>query len=306
MNAITENPYRILGLFCNSNEKELQKQIAIINRFAEVGKIKSFEYDFPFLGNIKREQQTIREASSKIEQAKNKVHYSLFWFLNINHIDDAAFNHLKVSRIDKATEIWEKVIKDHPISEKNYSAAINLSTLNLGLITLNGSFDIEQFKKSIDLKGQIISSDHFVNFIKTVAGDNLILKREHILNEFVDEVLLIIKPYLNSDNGITQDKLIDLFDSFPFDTKKYVMGKFTDRPFNHINDYIEKTKIKRVNKVTDADKYGEELYKNTENELLKLKNILGGENIQYRLISDKLANEILQCAIDFFLNIETN
>lgn len=56
MNAVRENPYRTLGLFGNATEKELQKQIATIKRFAEVGKSKSFDYDFPFLGHFKREE----------------------------------------------------------------------------------------------------------------------------------------------------------------------------------------------------------------------------------------------------------
>ena len=94
MNAVRENPYRTLGLFGNATEKELQKQISTIKRFAEIGKSKSFDYDFPFLGDFKREEQTVASAASKIEQAKNKVHFALFWFLNTNHIDEAALNHL--------------------------------------------------------------------------------------------------------------------------------------------------------------------------------------------------------------------
>jgi hypothetical protein len=50
MNAINNNPYRTLGLFGNSKEKELQKQISTIKRFAEVGKTKAFDNDFPFFG----------------------------------------------------------------------------------------------------------------------------------------------------------------------------------------------------------------------------------------------------------------
>ena len=37
MNAIINNPYRTLRLFGNSTEKELQKQITLLKRFAEFG-----------------------------------------------------------------------------------------------------------------------------------------------------------------------------------------------------------------------------------------------------------------------------
>ena len=46
MNIIKQNPFRVLGLLGNSTERELQKQIGIIKRYAEIGKSKSFDYDF--------------------------------------------------------------------------------------------------------------------------------------------------------------------------------------------------------------------------------------------------------------------
>lgn len=300
MNAIKENPYRTLGLFGNATEKELQKQIATIKRYAEVGKSKSFDYDFPFLGDFKREEQTVATAASKIEQAKNKVHFSLFWFLNTNHIDEAALNHLKEANIEKAIEIWEKLIKDNVITLKNYSAALNLSTLHLGLATVNGSFKPIQFKKCIELKGHLIASDAFINFVLAVAGENTSVTKETIRKEFVDEVLQILKPYLNKSNGISTAQLIDAFSSFPAETKQYVAAKFTDRPIHNIESQVEKTKHKRMDNVSDAEVYGEELYKDTKEDLVFLKNVLGTNNVNYQVLVNKIAEEILQCSIEFF------
>ncbi|MDP2414820.1 hypothetical protein [Daejeonella sp.] len=300
MNAVRENPYRTLGLFGNATEKELQKQIATIKRYAEVGKSKSFDYDFPFLGDFKREEQTVAAAASKIEQAKNKVHFSLFWFLNTNHIDEAALNHLKEANIDKATEIWEKLIKDNTITAKNYSAALNLSTLQLGMTTLNGSFNPIQLKKCVELKGHIISSDAFLNFVQTVAGDNTSVSKETIRKEFVDEILQILKPYLNKTKGITSSQLIDAFSSFPSETKQYVAAKFTDRPVSNIENQVEKTKQSRTEDASDAEEYGEELYQQTKTDLAFLKNVLGAGNVNYQVIVNKVSNELLQCSIDFF------
>jgi len=300
MNAVRENPYRTLGLFGNTSEKELQKQIAIIKRYAEVGKSKSFDYDFPFLGSLIRQQESVTDAASKIEQAHNKVHYSLFWFINTSHIDNAALDHLKESNVDKATEIWEKLLKTNTITSKNYSAALNLSTLHLGLLTLNGSFNTISFKKYLEMKGQIISSDAFVSFVQTVAGNNLSIDRDKILIEFVNEVLYILKPYLNKSNGISSVQLIDAFSSFPIIIKQYIVGKFIDGPINKVESMVEQTKIKRTNNEKDADKYGTELYQNIKEDIVFLTNVLGTNNIQYQVLANKVANEILQCAIDYY------
>jgi len=301
MNAIKENPYRTLGLFGNATEKELQKQLSTLKAFARVGKSKSFDYDFPFLGDIKREEQTITAAASNIEQAKNKVHYSLFWFLNTNHIDEAALNHLKEANIDKATEIWEKILKDNAINTKNYSAALNLSTLQLGMITLNGSFNPTQLRKCVELKGHILTSEAFMNFVQTVAGDNTSVSKETIRKEFVDEILQILKPYLNKTNGVTSALLIEAFNSFPTETKQYIASKFTDRPISNIEDYIEKAKQSRTEDASNAEEYGAELYKQAKEDLAFLENVLGVNNVNYQVIVNKVANEILQCAIDFFI-----
>lgn len=301
MNAVKNNPYRTLGLLGNSSEKELQKQIATIKRFAEVGKTKAFDYDFPFFGEISRSLEKVQEAASKLEQAKNKVHYALFWFLNSGHIDEAALNRLKEGQIEKATEIWEKTLKDSKVTAKNFAAISNLSTLQLGIATYNGSFDPEKFSDSIDLKGKLLLSDVFNNFVSTVIGEGVSINRDIILKEFVDEILQMVKPYLNKPKGIKSSQLISAFNSFPNEIKQYVSGRFTDRPLNNIENQIELTKQKRNDNPNDAEEYGEELYKNTKEDLAFLKNVWGSNNIQYQMIANKLANEILQCAIDFFV-----
>lgn len=301
MNAIKDNPFRTLGLFGNATEKELQKQIATIKRYAEVGKSKSFDYDFPFLGDFKREEQAVASAASKIEQAKNKIHFSLFWFLNTNHIDEAALNHLKEANIDKATEIWMKMIQDNIITTKNYAAALNLSTLQLGMTTLNGSFNPIQFKKCVELKGYIISSDAFLDFVRTVAGDNTGINKEAIRKEFVDEILQLLKPYLNKSNGITSVQLIDAFSSFTTETKQYITAKFTDKPLSSIDNQVEKTKKERTDNANNEEESGAELFKNTKIDLAFLKNILGESNVNYQVVVNKVANEIVQCAINYFI-----
>jgi len=300
MNAVKNNPYRTLGLFVNSSEKELQKQIATIKRFSEIGKTKTFDYDFPFFGEIDRSIEKVHEAASKIEQAKNKVHYALFWFLNNGHIDEAALNNLKEGHIYKAAEIWEKTLKGTVVTSKNFSAISNLSTLQLGIVTLNGSFDHEKFFTSIDLKAKLLLSKVFNNFVTTIIGEGISINQDIILKEFADEILQIVKPYLNKPNGIKSSQLINAFSSFPNEIKQYVSGKFTDRPLNNIESKIEITKQKRVDNPNDAEEYGEELYKNTKEDLIFLKNVWGANNVQYQMIANKLANEILQCSIDFF------
>jgi hypothetical protein len=283
-----------------SQDTHLQKQIAVITRYAEVGKTKSFDYDFPFLGEIRRDQESVSNAAKQIEHAKNKVLYSLFWFVNNHHIDKFALNLLTKGEIQPAVDTWGKLLEKNTVTTISYSAALNISTLQLRLITRNGSFDIDQFKKCIDLKGQVFSSDIFIDFVRTVAGENTIVNKDTISKEFVDEVILIVNPFLNKKNGITSKQLIDSFSSFPSETQQYVSSKFTDKPLIDIENQVEQTKNKRVKNAQYADQYGTELYEKTKADLKFLADMLGKSNVKYQVLVNNVAQEILQCSIDYF------
>ena len=108
MNHIYNNPFRILGLPITSSEREIAKQINTLSTYAEMGKTKSFETDFPFLPHTDRTPQVIEEAKKQIEQNESKFLQSLFWFWKNNSVDELAFDVLKEGKTEKAIDIWEK------------------------------------------------------------------------------------------------------------------------------------------------------------------------------------------------------
>jgi hypothetical protein len=305
MNIIKQNPFRILGLTGNATEKELQKQIGIIKRYAEVGKTKSFDYDFEFIGDFTRNSDEIQQASNSIEQAHKKLLYSLFWFVKNNQFDEIAFNNLKEKETDKAIEIWNKTLKEE-ITSKNYSSYLNLSTLYIALSTIDDQIELQKLQAGISLKGNLIHSENLKDFSKLVTGNGIANDPIEISKRFVDEVLELLKPYLNKTNGISTNDLISLFNTFPASIKKYISAKFTEIPISSIENKIEKTTRKRKDNPRNAEENGEELYKSTKSDITLLKKLMGASNVQFQMLSDKVANEILQCSVDFFNDRQEN
>ena len=299
MNIIKQNPFRILGLTGNATEKELQKQISIIKRYAEIGKSKSFDYDFEFIGDFSRTSGEIQQASNKIEQSHKKLLYSLFWFVKNNQFDDIALKNLKEGDIDKAIEIWNKTLKEE-ITSKNYSSYLNLSTLYIVLSTIDGQIELQKLQDGIALKGVLIHSERLKDFSKLVTGNGNTNDPVEISKNFVDEVLELLNPYLNKRSGISTNDLINLFNKFPLSVKNYVTEKFTEIPISSIENEIEKSTRKRKDYPSDAVEHGEELYKLTKSDIILLKKLLGSTNMQFQMLADKVANEVLQCSIDFF------
>jgi len=305
MNIIKQNPFRILGLTGNATEKELQKQIGIIKRYAEVGKTKSFDYDFEFIGDFTRNSDEIQQASNSIEQAHKKLLYSLFWFVKNNQFDEIAFNNLKENETDKAIEIWNKTLKEE-ITSKNYSSYLNLSTLYIALSTIGDQIELQKLQAGISLKGNLIHSENLKDFSKLVTGNGIANDPIEISKKFVDEVIELLKPYLNKQNGISTNDLISLFSTFPASIKKYISAKFTEIPISSIENKIEKTTRKRKDNPRNAEENGEELYKATKSDITLLKKLMGVSSVQFQMLSDKVANEILQCSVDFFNDRQEN
>jgi len=299
MNIIKQNPFRILGLPGNATERMLQKQIGTIKAFARVGKSKTFDYDFEFIGDFSRGINEIQQASNSIEQAHKKLLYSLFWFVKNNQFDEIAFNNLKEKDTDKAIEIWNKTLKEE-ITSKNYSSYLNLSTLYIALSTIDDQIELQKLQAGISLKGNLIHSESLKDFSILVTGNGIANDPIEISKKFVDEVIEFLKPYLNKRNGISTNDLISLFNAFPTSIQKYTSAKFTEIPISNIENKIKKTIIKRKKNPGNSGSYGSDLYRSTKHDLASLRDIRGESNDQLHMIANKLANEILQCSIEFY------
>ena len=299
MDIIKQNPYRVLGVLANCSERELQKQIAVIKRFSEVGKSKSFDHDFDFLGSVSRSSEDVQLAASKIEQAHKKIHYALFWFINASHFDEIVFNNLKEENKGKAIDVWNKTLKNG-VSVKNYSSYQNLSTLYIASAIIGGQLDLEMMRMGVELKGELLNSDCFSSFVDLIGGEGIVVDQEKIGEIFVDDIIDIVAPLLGSNAQVKNERIITLFDGCSDHIKKYLVGKYTEEPFRNIETEIEKSKERRNKNARDADYIWRVLYKSAKNNIEFLRSLLGKSDLQVQVIVDKVSNEIMQCSIDYF------
>jgi hypothetical protein len=288
MKTIINNPYRVAGILANSSEKDVLKQKSKIKRFSEVGKEISSEYDFPFLTSLQRSSAIIDKAFSDIEQNQNKVFYSLFWFLNINPIDNTAIQHLISGNKEKASEIWEKLSNEKEVNSKNYSAFNNISTLYLL------AHSKEDLKRGISTKIKLIESENFKDFVHTVADETFSIDIPKQIELLIDELLTQFK------NKYSTSEIMELFSNCNGTTQKYLSKRFTEEPIHKIETQIKQCTKKRTKDKINSYKCATDLYSNTKSELTLLKSIVGNTNLQYKMLADNLAKEILQCSVDYF------
>ncbi len=287
MQKINNNPFRVIGIVANSSAKEIQSRRGKIQAYARVGRESSSEYDFEFLEPITRSEEVLNKAFSEIEQHKNIVDHSLFWFMNLNPIDETAIQHLINGNKEKAIEIWEKITEGKEVSSRNFSAFNNIGTLYF----LEGSED--KLKRGIEYKIKLIESDHFQTFVHSVADEMYTIDSEKQVQFLIDDLLKQINGKYSTPEKIA------LFDGNP-SVKTYLFGKFTEEPLHRIETQIEQSKKKRANDKINSYRFGSDLFANTKVDLSQVKSILGISDLKYKMISDKVAKEILQCSIDYF------
>ncbi|WP_209332413.1 hypothetical protein [Lunatimonas salinarum] len=294
MELIQNNPYRIAGILSNATERELQKQKTKIKAYTKVGKEIKSDFDFQFLGNIDRTEESVNKAFSNVEQNQDKVNYALFWFLNVSPFDNTAIEYLKNGDEEKALEIWEKVTNDKDVNSKNFSAFNNLGTYKLL------SRDKLDIKKGIEAKIKLIESDYFESFVHSVADETYTIDNQKQSEKLIDELLTQFK------NQYSSSETLQLFSGCNGTTQRYLSKKFTEEPLHKIESQIESCKKKRKADKSRAYEFGLKLFTNTKDDLSLLKSLLGTSDLKYKAVADQLANEIMQCGIDYFNESQEN
>lgn len=294
MNVIKNNPYRIAGILSNATERELQKQKTKIKAYIKVGKEIKTDFDFQILDGISRTEESVNKAFSKIEQSQDKVNYSLFWFLNVSPFDNTALEYLKNGDNEKAIEIWERVTNDKEVNSKNFSAFNNLGTYKL--LSLSQT----EIKEGIEAKIKLIESDYFENFVHSVADETYTVDNQKQSETLIDELLTQFKKRYSSS------EILKLFSGCNSTTQQYLSKKFTEEPLHKIESQIESCKKKRRANEINAYTFGLNLYTNTKDDLSLLKSLLGINDLKYKAVADQLANEIIQCGIDYFNENQEN
>jgi hypothetical protein len=300
MHIIQNNPYRTVGLLVGATAAQQNRHLTRIPRYIDSGDAIPEEFttfSFPALGEINLTLQNVSDASLKLDHYSDKMNAALFWFYNGNPItDDPAFEALKDGDTDTAIGIWRKLAYDseddsyNEITKRNASAFHNLSTLYLQ------EYGIDE--DTLHLKLLFLESD-FSNELKNKATDESfkISKKE---------LQLLFLNSLTEEEDFETSELIEFISNIEFSAKEDFLKSFVQKPFEQIEKIIGESNNKRKLNKANSVSIGKALFEQTSDNLNQLKAILGTTNVRYSSIADKVANEILQCSIDFFNHHQEN
>jgi hypothetical protein len=300
MQAILNNPYRIVGLLVGATAREQERQVRRLKQFLEAEQDPPDDYSFPTIGNLQRTLEKVNEAAAKLTLDSDKMNAALFWFYDGNSAlktDVEAFNAIKETDLDQVLSIWTTLTSNGEVSQRNASAYNNLGTLYLSWILEGKNTNEVQLEKGISFKLKFLESAFYTE-LQYLATDEKVYKPTK-----KDIQLLFLKTMqseIEKNGGITSNKFLEILTKQEFSAKEDFLKGFIQKPIEQIEKKIDEAKNKRKANKAFAASAGKSLYEQTTESLLQLKSILGLSNIKFASISDKVSGELLQCGIDYF------
>lgn len=271
LDIIQNNPYRLLGVYSTSSQKEIVANQGKMKAFLKVGRDVSFPLDLNgVLQAVPRTEQNVTEANAKLTLPAEQLKYAQFWFAKCTQIDEIACSKLTNGNIDSAVEIWCK--------KATVSSLQNLIVCALIKNQLNNAIKY----------AESLYSSYGNEFVKMVLGDTALATSENLAHEFLNVLCEELNP--NQFLGFITNQ----------EWKEYVGNKSTKPLINKISSAVDVCKTSRGKGITARYNAGTKLMNDTKADLSQLKQFLSSSDLQYQMIADKLGLEILQCGIDYY------
>lgn len=275
LDVIINNPFRVLGVYSSAKQAEILKNANKMKAYLNVGKEISFPTDMNYLfSKINRTIESVVNAQTELNLPKDRIRHALFWFCSASPVDDVALKYLVAENPEKAIEICEK--------KSSFASILNLAVLSIAL---------KQYSSAASLYALLVHTPEYSSkLLATVCDVTFQITESELMHIVIDELLKVEKP-LQLVNSLNDEQ-----------DKGYVKEKALSEPIDKI---ISEINIAKSVSGSDADASlhaGKALIRNTKTALSTIKSLVGSSHPQYQSIADKLANQILQCGINYFNN----
>lgn len=272
MKIIESNPYRYLGVFANASVKERVANSARLRAFLQVGRQPDFPLDLKqYLPPVARTSESVAKAEADLTLPNDRVRYAQFWFIKSTPIDEIAFNHLFAGNMDMAVELWKR--------RERLSSLQNRMMCYL----LRGKY---VYAAGVaDRLYQKYSQDFCI-----LIDPTLKLSQDDFINNFFDT--------------LATEHDVDLA-SFSWERcsqrwKDILNERLVSPVISQIEDSIGSAKSVKRDSPSGRYNAGVKLMEDTRPLIARLKSVCSDTDIRYQNVMDKLANEILQCGIDYY------
>ena len=300
MKAIQENPYRVLGVWAGATEREIVRQQTRLKAYLDVRKEVQFDTDLALLQHISRTPKIVQSAVSAIEKTAGKIEHSLFWFSNFTPIDKIALKHLSTGHLQKAIDIWTKPVSQNNKSLNKISALNNLGTIKLLLSTRqNGSTGKFLFKDGFNLKCQLFLEESMRQFADAFK-DATFKTDDKAVERIAIKFFTKVKQLTKNGSILGTDDITSVLSNQNGKVRDLMETAFTSDSVSAIESSVQQAKKTSLDDPASANVAGKHLFSRSIEHVKYLEKVLGHSNMKCRMLSDMVADELLQCSIVYY------
>ena len=295
MDLVLRNPFRILGLPVTASSREIAKRVSDLEMFAELGKDKTYPYDFPDLGGIDRSMEAIKDAARRIELPEMRVFHSFFWFRDGDTVDELAFECLTNFELLEADGVWTKQFEKHSGIGK-VSWRINRGAFSIwmsGDLEDSGTVYFEQALQDI----AFASEDLYDEAIASIPGASQV-SPQRVRDLIADALIEIAVRSSEQVYGPNAIRMTEHCLYFHDQTLEYIAAKITKPLTNAIQDAVDRSKAKRDEGTSIDDLRRKNGLSKVEHIIYELRDSLGESDPSFQAVANSFADEVIACAIN--------
>lgn len=295
MDLVLRNPFRILGLPVTASSREIAKRVSDLEMFAELGKDKTYPYDFPDLGGIDRSMEAIKDAARRIELPEMRVFHSFFWFRDGDTVDELAFECLTNFELLEADGVWTKQFEKHSGIGK-VSWRINRGAFSIwmsGDLEDSGTVYFEQALQDI----AFASEDLYDEAIASIPGASQV-SPQRVRDLIADALIEIAVRSSEQVYGPNAIRMTEHCLYFHDQTLEYIAAKITKPLTNAIQDAVDRSKAKRDEGTSIDDLRRKNVLSKVEHIIYELRDSLGESDPSFQAVANSFADEVIACAIN--------
>jgi len=207
------NAFRILGLRPNVSMHEIMKRVNEIKVKISLGMEIVYEYDFPWMGKLDRNEHSVINALQRLENPISRLKEEIFWFWFETDCDTRAVNYLIQNNREGAHNAWNAIITEENPTKKSMSAFMNQIILaHSSVIGEENNVRYKDETKKTKEKNITLNERHWENW-KVVINRFTLLASNELFREMVkNKAERIDDPRLSTIkvNGICDNFLQDI------------------------------------------------------------------------------------------------
>lgn len=283
MKLIEHNPFRMLGIPVNACAKDIAANKGKM-RLLDIGKEVVFSLDLPSLfPPVNRSKESVATSERDINLPQDKIRHALFWFAQpSDSMGKLAYDHLLQGNNEKALELFSK--------SHSWEALLCRSILEL---------QAGKYREAL-LDFYSITNGLYSQMCHAIAGQTFEMSASDLIKLYLQTLTEEVEASTLLQEWRKDAVLPGGSEIIEFELRNIAIEK----PLDIIEKEIVACKAISTDNAEAQLEAGKKLANNTHKVRIQLQKLVGSDDSRYSRLVDKLANQIMQCSINYFNKID--